>query len=519
MSCRPMRPRRGGSAVSDIIVIDEYELVNCVATGNATQIWEVKKKGSGKQLAMKLLLDESFQDPEQKKSLKHEANVGKAFDHPNLIRVFDLVVNKKHGYFTMEYFRSLNLKSMLRNELPAAQARLKKLMEALTQALAHMHEKGWLHRDIKPDNILLTKGGEVKLIDFSLAAKPAGMLTKLRGGSKKQLIQGTRTYIPPEAIRRRPITEAADIYSLGVTLYEVLAGRPPFIHGNPNELLMAHVRELPDKPSGYNENVSPEADDLTMRLLSKEPKDRPASMQELFAEVRAMKFFKEEPEEYARQKAAQEEARFEDSVAARLDSRTDDARDRSLDAQRPKPAPAPKPAVEREKKPAQQPVAQTQNPPQVPPGYPTPPAGYPQQGGVPAYPYQYPPQAIPPQGQQPAVPQLPPGYYPQQPPPGYAYPPGYVPPPGTVPPGQVPPVPVAPPPGAAPGPPAGEEVPQGGSAPASSAAEPATAPPTAAEPSGQQSVPSQPAAPAPSPPSDQEKDDDIPLMTELPDVI
>jgi len=266
-----------GYNVSESIVLDDYELINCLATGNSTQVWEVTQRSSGQSFAMKLLLEEAFNDPDQKKQLKHEYSVASSLQHPSLLQVFDLTLNKDHGYFIMEYFRGRNLKQLYRVDLPGVQAKLQKMIETLAQGLAHMHEKGWVHKDIKPDNILLTGGGEVRLIDFSLSARAAGGLSKLLGGSKSTPIQGTRTYIAPELIRRLPLTISADIYSLGITLYEILLGRPPFVNSNPNDLLMMHVRDRPDDPSVYNKNVTPECDAFVQKLLAKDPKKRPAT--------------------------------------------------------------------------------------------------------------------------------------------------------------------------------------------------------------------------------------------------
>jgi len=307
-------------------IIDDFELVNCLATGNISQIWEVKQISSSQSFAMKLLLPEALANPDHKAALKHEATVGKKFDHPNIIRILDLKMSKKHGYFTMEYFRAPNLKSMLRSDITGARVRVKKLMECVSQALQHIHEKGWVHRDVKPDNILISKGSEVRLIDFSLAAPPKGGVGRLLHSKKSAVIPGTRTYLAPELIQREPLGISADIYSLGVTLYEVLCGRAPFISGNPNELLMMHVRDKPEKPSGWNDNITPECDALLLSMLAKKPKDRPANMQEIFSAIRNLKFFKVEADDYAKQKASQKEEDFSKSLSARLDSRVDAGR-------------------------------------------------------------------------------------------------------------------------------------------------------------------------------------------------
>ncbi|MEZ6067470.1 MAG: serine/threonine-protein kinase [Planctomycetaceae bacterium] len=479
--------------MSEATTIDDYELLNCLATGSATQIWEVKQKSSGQTYAMKLMLPEAFADSEQRKALKNEAALGKSFDHPNLITIFDVVVGKKHAYFIMEYFRSANLKQMLRNERAAVQARARKIMEAVSSALAHMHEKNWVHKDIKPDNILVTKGSEVRVIDFSLTGRPAGALTRLMGGSKSQVIQGTRTYLAPEVIRRKPLTFAADMYSLGITFYEMLCGRPPFIQGNPNELLMAHVRDTPERPSGYNPNVAPEADALVMKMLSKKPEQRPATMMDLQAELRSVKLFKQDPEEFAKDEATKAATNFSESVDSRLDSRADAARDRSAASPPPAPKPKPKPVIAEKPAPpkpaapvAQQPPPQGYLPPGYvpqgyPPGYAPPPMGYP------GYP--------PPPGQPPAG--WPQGYPPQGMPPGYPGMPGY--------------------------PPAGG-YPQGGAGmpmpPGQPGAPPAPPPPGGVPPASVQPAPPQSQPSAPKPPAPQEDvEEDIPLMTDLPDVL
>jgi serine/threonine protein kinase len=313
-------------AAATTTTIDGFELVNCIATGGVSQVWEVREVASGQSFAMKLLLPEAFGNPEQKAQLKREAKLGQTFDHPNLIKVYDLRISKQHAYFTMELFRGVNLKNMLRADLTSVQIRAKKIMECVVQALAHMHEKGWVHKDVKPDNILCTRGSEVRLIDFSLAAKSASALTKAMTRKKSVVIQGTRTYIAPELVRREPATTSADIYSLGITLYEILTGRPPFIMGNPDALLMAHIQTKPEPPSSYNSNVTPEMDRFVAKLLAKKAKDRHANMQEVFAEVRSLQFFKSDMEEHARVAAQNADDTFKDSMGHRLDSRSDAGR-------------------------------------------------------------------------------------------------------------------------------------------------------------------------------------------------
>ncbi len=416
----------------DELMIEEYKLKNCIATGAVSQVWEVVDTNSSERYAMKLLLPEAFKQAEQRSLLAKEAKICKMFDHPNIIRMHTHKKTRKHAFYVMDYFAASNVKHMIRSDLTFVRSKFRRLAECSALALAHIHEKGWLHRDVKPDNVLLSKGGEVRMIDFSLAAaKPNAVLTMI--SSKTSKIQGTRTYLSPEVVRRFHATHLSDIYSFGVMLFECLVGKPPFMGNTPNELLLKHVQEQPTAPSFFYSNLTPEIDQFILRLLAKKPQNRPQSMTELLSEFRNVKIFKIDPEEHQKEKQEAELKVFKESTDNRLNSRADALRTEQGGA----PAAAapislPKAAAKTAPEPAKKPPApQTAAPvtpvaaaPQgypgqqqgYPPGYPNMPM--PQYGG---YPQGYPPPGYPPQG----FPQQP---YPQGfPPPGYGQQPGYPP--------------------------------------------------------------------------------------------
>jgi len=456
------------------LTIDDYLLVNCIATGNVSQVWEVQQQSTSQMFAMKLLLEEALGDSEQRNTMKHEAKVGTALEHPNIIRIFDSKVSKKQAFIIMELFKAVNLKSTIRSSLLNVHVRMSKLAESVASAFAYMHEKGWIHKDIKPDNILMTKGSEVRVIDFSLASKPDSAIGRMVTKKSNIAIQGTRTYIAPELIKRERLTPKADIYSLGVTFYECLTGRPPFTGTNPNALLMSHVKEKPPAPSELHKNISPQADALIARMLSKKPADRHESMQEVFTEVRGINFFKVDPLEFDKQEQAAIAAEKEVTVDQRLDSRSDHEytqkhghKPATRPAAKPAPPPAAKPEPARPSAPPQ-PAAQAPQPPMMPPQMPPgmmPPGmpGYPQMPMQPGMmppgmhpPGMMPPQGMPPQGMpQPGQPNPPQPNSPQPNPPQGAPP---SPPPPQTPPAQTPPqqAPAAntPPPAPQPPPPA-----------------------------------------------------------------
>jgi serine/threonine-protein kinase len=398
--------------------IDDWKTLSCLAAGNTSQIWEVVDSGGSRRCAMKLLLPEAFAVSELKSALKAEAKTGQSFDHPNIPKYHEVVVNRHHAYFIMDLFRAPHMKAQLYGDLPNMQSRLKRTMEQIASALEHVHSKGWLHKDIKPENVLVNRASEARLIDFGLAARIGGMLSGLLG--RRGPPAGTLSYIAPEQIMNKSLSIQTDIYSLGVMLYEGLTGRTPFKGSNPNALLIAHIQEVPPNPSAFNKNVTPEADRLVLRMLAKKQSDRPKHCGEIALELRKLELFKEDPVARAEAEKAASSNALAEVMEDKLNSRKDHARQEARRAAGVSPEPTPEPKKPATPpKPALKPVipqtaapSETAQPPMGLPGMPLPGAPMPQQT-----PYGYPP----------GYPQMPPGY------PGVGYPqgfPGYGMPPG-----------------------------------------------------------------------------------------
>lgn len=334
---------------NDNLTIDKYKLVTCVASGQSSQVWEAIDEETTRRVAMKLLLPERLKEPEEVAQLKSEFKVASAFDHPNIPKYFELVANKKQAYFTMELFPASNVKAQLFNDIRGVQMRFKRLAELVASALEHIHDRGWLHRDVKPDNILMNKSSEVRLIDFSLACRAAGALSKILH-RKQSTVQGTRTYMAPEQIRGLPLTPQTDIYNFGVTLFELLTGQPPFKGSTPKELLLRHVGEPCPAASDFNSNITSEMDLLLQRMLAKKPEQRHKSIAEFMSQFRNVTVFKEEVTEKVelsdKEKAEQE---LKTVLGERLDSRTDALRTKfgvaAPTPAKPKKAPVVKPAA------------------------------------------------------------------------------------------------------------------------------------------------------------------------------
>jgi serine/threonine-protein kinase len=310
--------------VSDDELIDgTYKLVMCIATGGSSQVWECIEQATGRHLAMKLLKEDSPDFKVNKAGLKHEAEVLKTLDHPLIVKFEKYSSSRDNTYLVMEHFRASNVKLQLKSDIRAVHVRTRKLFETVCQALSHVHAKGWVHRDVKPDNVLMNKAGEIRLVDFSLSSKEVTGFAKLVGSGKLKTIQGTRTYIAPETIRKQAPTFQTDLYSLGILFFEVLTGRTPFQAPSPEELLKRHLRDEPPNASEFNPNVTPEMDRIIQKLLKKKPTDRPASVDEVLSEIKRIRIFKEDVKEANAEEEEEKSKSMDNLTELRLDSRAD----------------------------------------------------------------------------------------------------------------------------------------------------------------------------------------------------
>ncbi len=271
-------------------VIGGYRLLKHLVTGQTSQVWEVRD-ASGRHFAMKVLLPEKAAQPQFRRFLLHEAEVGKELAHPNIIRIVAVGRDPNNPYFVMEFFPAGNLKLRIqRKETDFIREKAQDILKQAATGLAFMNAKGWVHRDVKPDNMLVNSAGEMKLIDFAIAQRiPTGFAKMFHGRSKTQ---GTRSYMSPEQIRGHALDARADVYSFAASAYELTTGRPPFRGSSSQDLLNKHIKEKPITPAFYNPDVTKEFGELVVRMLAKKKEDRPHDFHEVLMAMRTMKVFK-----------------------------------------------------------------------------------------------------------------------------------------------------------------------------------------------------------------------------------
>ena len=261
-------------------------LVQQLGLGKHCQVWEATTK-AGDRVAVKVIVPEMASDAGQRQLLEHELKVATSLAHPTVIRIDRLSEEGGLPHLVMELFPHPNLKKQIQAGVGQLVPRLQRIVTELGLALDHVHARGWVHRDVKPENVLAAPDGQVKLIDLAIAARASGMLGRLLGG--KTPPQGSPSYMSPEQIRGQALDARSDIYSYGCVIFELLAGRPPYTSSDTNDLLNKHVSAAVPAVDSVNRNATADATKLLRQMLAKKPADRPSSMQEVLGRLRAIR--------------------------------------------------------------------------------------------------------------------------------------------------------------------------------------------------------------------------------------
>ncbi|MER5732493.1 serine/threonine-protein kinase [Streptomyces sp. NPDC002138] len=263
------------------VIADRYELVAFVGRGGMGEVWEGRDLVIGRRVAVKLLPD--HQHGPAADLFFREARTAGSLNHRGVVTVHDLGRDPRDGtlYLVMEYVTGRNLAVVLREDGPPPPATSADWAAQIAAALAAAHDAGVVHRDLKPANLMLTAGGEVKVLDFGIARFMAAT-------DKSSQVMGTLAYMAPERFAEHSGDARSDLYAFGCVLHELLTGEPPFKESDPVSLMTAHLNRAPEAPSSVREGLPVALDALVLRLLAKQPADRPQSAASVHDALRAL---------------------------------------------------------------------------------------------------------------------------------------------------------------------------------------------------------------------------------------
>jgi serine/threonine-protein kinase len=250
--------------------LGRYRLIRLIRGGQTCNVWDAVRDGETERVAIKALLAAHKNNREEIEQLRNEAKVCADMDHPNVIRIFEFNDRYEVPFVVMQLFNARNLKQEMRDNPEFVAINIPMIIRQGAEALRHVHERGWVHCDVKPDNFLVNEQGALKLIDFSIAQP----MRQKRGLFAKRQIQGTRSYMAPEQIRGKRVDARTDLYGFGCVVHELLVGRPPFSGTSPDELLQKHLRAAPPTITAFNRNVSDDFANLILQILNKSPDKR-----------------------------------------------------------------------------------------------------------------------------------------------------------------------------------------------------------------------------------------------------
>jgi serine/threonine-protein kinase len=257
------------SSIEGMIVGGRYELRRHLATGGMAAVFAGWDHRMERPVAIKVLRQLDQADRAAVARFQREAHASALLDHPHVVRAYDFFEDDGCSYLVMELVDGVNLKQLLRRRgaLPAEEALA--IAEQVCAALHAAHALGFIHRDVKPQNILIDGAGRARVTDFGIVHVTCGAATTSAG-----FVLGTADYIAPEQARAEPLTPASDVYAMGVVLYEMLTGRLPFSGSTPLAIAMQHVQAPVPPPSLYDPGISPPVEAVVLRALQKDPSRR-----------------------------------------------------------------------------------------------------------------------------------------------------------------------------------------------------------------------------------------------------
>jgi eukaryotic-like serine/threonine-protein kinase len=267
-----------------------YELDGVVGRGGMAEVYRARDIRLDRIVAVKTLRDDLARDQTFQARFRREAQSAASLNHPSIVAVYDtgedMVGPVPVPYIVMEYVDGRTLRDLLRDDRRLLPERALEIVDGVLRALDYSHRNGIVHRDIKPGNVMLTRTGDVKVMDFGIARALSDSQVTM---TQTAQVIGTAQYLSPEQARGERVDARSDLYSTGCLLYELLTGRPPFSGDSPVAIAYQHVRENPVPPSQVDPEIPRWADAIVLKAMAKSPSDRYQNAAEMRADIqRAM---------------------------------------------------------------------------------------------------------------------------------------------------------------------------------------------------------------------------------------
>ena len=262
------------------VVANRYEVVQHIGQGGMADVFLAIDTILNRHVAIKILRSDQSTDAISILRFEREAQAATTLAHPNIVEIYDVGEYKNHHYIVMEYVAGKTLKKVIRDRAPLLNLEAVDTMKQLTSAVAEAHKRGIIHRDIKPQNVIVKSDGSLKILDFGIAtAKGSAQLTQANN------VMGSVHYLAPELAKGEPASPQSDIYALGIVFYEMLTGDVPFKADQAVQIALQHMREPMPSVRKANPNVPQSVENIIIRATAKNPRLRYQSRDEMLKDL------------------------------------------------------------------------------------------------------------------------------------------------------------------------------------------------------------------------------------------
>jgi predicted Ser/Thr protein kinase len=269
--------------LAEIKSLGRYQITGVLGKGAMGTVYRGVDPAINRPVALKTIRLDFINDPaefeELKERLYREAQAAGKLSHPNIVTIYDVGSEGPLQYIAMEYLEGQTLENLIRKKVKFNYRIIAQIITQMCQALEYAHDRGIVHRDIKPANVMVLADYRIKVMDFGIARIDSNSMTKTG------IAMGTPNYISPEQLKGLPIDRRADLFSLGVVMYEMLLGRRPFKGENITSLIYSILHHEPEKPSAVNPQIPLLFDHIVIRALKKVPAERYQKASDLMADL------------------------------------------------------------------------------------------------------------------------------------------------------------------------------------------------------------------------------------------